>query len=134
MMIGHKAVEAVNCAGEQGKYWEMHDRLFQNQQDLSIPGLRKYAEAIGLDLDAFQRCLDSGKQADKIRRDIEGGQKVGVQGTSTFFLGFQEPDSQNLKVLRMIVGAQPYTQFKETIEWALKEIREYSWRKEGNYS
>lgn len=117
-----KAAEAANCAGEQGKYWEMHDRLFQNQNQLGAAELPKHAEAIGLNLSAFEQCLGSGGQGAQIRKDIEDGQKAGVRGTPTFFLGVQEPDKQTVKVLRMIAGAQPYPQFKEAIEWGLREI------------
>lgn len=117
-----KAAEAANCAGEQGKYWEMHDRLFQNQNQLGAGELPKYAQAIGLNLSAFRECLDNGKQVAEIRKDMEDGQRAGVQGTPTFFLGVQEPDGKTIKVLRTIVGAQPYAQFKDAIESVLKEI------------
>jgi len=117
-----KAHEAANCAGEQGKYWEMHDRLFQNQNQLGAAELPKHGEAIGLKAAEFEQCLKSGKQGTEIRRDMEDGQKAGVQGTPTFFLGLQEPDGKTIKVLRMIVGAQPYGQFKEAIDRALGEV------------
>lgn len=118
-----KAHEAANCAAEQGKYWEMHDRFFQNQNQLGAAELPKHAQAIGLDLSAFQQCLNSGKQAGEIRKELEEGQKAGVNGTPTFFLGLQEADGKTIKVLRTILGAQPYPQFKEAIEGALNQIR-----------
>lgn len=118
-----KAHEAANCAGEQGKYWEMHDRLFQDQNQLGVEELPKHAKAIGLNGAAFQQCLDSGKQAADIRKDLTDGQNAGVRGTPTFFFGVQEADSQTIKVLRMIVGAQSYAQFKEAVEWALREMK-----------
>ena len=112
-----------SCAGEQGKYWEMHDRLFENQNQLGVEELPKHAQAIGLNLLAFQRCLDSGKQAAEIRKDVEDGQRAGVGGTPTIFLGVRDSDSQTIKVLRVIVGAQPYAQFKEAIESALSQVK-----------
>ncbi len=118
-----KAAEAANCAGEQGKYWEMHDRLFQNQNQLGVAELPKHAQVIGLSLPAFQQCLNSGKQAAEIRKDMEDGQRAGVNGTPTFFLGVQDSDGQNVKALRMIVGAQPHAQFKEAIESALSQVK-----------
>jgi len=118
-----KAAEAANCAGEQGKYWQMHDRLFQNQNQLGVEELPKHAQAIGLSLSAFQQCLDSGKHAAEIRKDMEHGQRAGVNGTPTFFLGVQDSDGENVKVLRAIVGAQPYVQFKEAIESALSQMK-----------
>ncbi|MGI0016150.1 MAG: DsbA family protein [Nitrososphaera sp.] len=118
-----KAAEAANCAGEEGKYWEMHDRLFQNQNQLATGELPKHAKAIGLNVSTFQQCIGSGRQATEIRRDMEDGQKAGVQGIPTFFRGTQDSDTQAVKVLRMIIGAQPYAQFKDAIEWALREVK-----------
>lgn len=118
-----KAAEAANCAGEQGKYWEMHDRLFQNQNELEVKHFPKHVNALGLDLSAFRKCLNGGKHAAKIRRDIEEGQKAGVKGTPTFFLGVQDSDSQTIKVLTVIHGAQPYAQFKEAFEAALSQLK-----------
>jgi len=118
-----KAAEAANCAGEQGKYWQMHDRLFQDQNQLGVEELPKHAQAIGLSLSVFQQCLNSGKQAAEIRKDMEHGQRAGVNGTPTFFLGVQDSDGQTVKVLRAIVGAQPYVQFKEAIESGLSQVK-----------
>lgn len=101
----------------------MHDRLFQNQNQLGTAELPKHADAIGLKVAAFQQCLDSGKQATEIRKDLTDGQIAGVRGTPTFFLGVQNSNSQTIKVLRVIPGAVPYAQFKEAIEWALKETK-----------
>lgn len=111
-----KAHEAANCAGEQGKYWEMHDRLFANQQTLGLKDMPNHAQTLGLNLAKFQQCLDSGKHASKIRSDLADGQKAGVQGTPTFFLALTEPNGANLKVLRVIRGAQPYAAFKQAMD------------------
>ena len=118
-----KAHEAAHCAGDQGKCWEMHDRLFQNQTNLGPEELPKHAEAIGLSSSVFQKCLGSEKHASRIRKEIEHGRKAGVQGTPTFFLGSQDSDARTVKVLRMIQGAQSYAQFKEAIDGALNEIK-----------
>lgn len=111
-----KAHEAAICAGEQGKYWQMHDRLFANQQALGLTELPQYAQALGFDLAKFQQCLESGKEASKIRNDLADGLKAGVQGTPTFFLGFTDANDTKVKALRVIRGAQPYAAFKEAID------------------
>jgi len=111
-----KAHEAANCAGEQGKYWEMNGRLFANQKAMSPKDLSDHAQALALDMPKFQQCLDSGKYAEKIRKDLVDGQKAGVQGTPSFFVALTEPNDTNLKVLRTIRGAQPYAAFKDAIE------------------
>jgi protein-disulfide isomerase len=111
-----KAAEAARCAGEHGKYWEMHEQLFSNQNALDRNDLLVHAQTVGLELSAFQQCLDSGKYQSKVRRDIADGSKAGVQGTPAFFLGLTQPGTQEVKVLRKIEGAQPYNNFQEAIE------------------
>src|SRR3989304_9730917 len=68
-----KAAEAALCAGEQGKYWEMHDLLFKNQKALGPDNLSSYAKDLALDTSKFKECLDSGKYAAKIKKDMEEG-------------------------------------------------------------
>ena len=111
-----KAAEAAHCAGEQGKYWEMHDRLYNNQRALGPKDLPQHAQALGLDVPKFQQCLESGKHAARIRKDLEEGQQAGVTGTPGFFLGLTEPNDPRVKVLRVLKGAQPYSSFKNTID------------------
>lgn len=114
--LAFKAHEAANCSGEQEKYWEMHDRLFANSTALGLKDLSQHARALALDLPKFQECLDSGKQAGKIRSDLAEGQKAGVQGTPTFFLGLTEPNDTQITAVKIIRGAQPYAAFKQAIE------------------
>lgn len=111
-----KAHEAVRCAGEQQKYWEMHARLLGNPQTLSGNGLEGHAKTLGLDVPTFQLCMDSGKHAAGVRLDHAEGSKVGVNGTPSFFLGLTDPNDSNMKTLRTIRGAQPFGAFKEAIE------------------
>jgi protein-disulfide isomerase len=113
-----KAAEAAHCAGEQGKYWEMHDKLFANQQALQPDKLPGYAEEIGLQMDAFRQCLDSGKYAEKIKSDIAEGQKLGVSGTPTLLLGVS--DGGKMKDVKMMRGAQPFALFKQEIDKLLE--------------
>ena len=110
-----KAAEATHCAGDQGKYWEMHDRLFANQRELDRPGLSKQAEALGLDVAAFDQCVDTGKHTARIRKDMAKAQSLQVSGTPTFFLGVTDPNGLQVKGTRM-TGAQPYQAFKDAIE------------------
>jgi len=69
-----KAAEAAHCAGEQGKFWEMHDRLFANQQTIAAADLPTHAEALQLDASQFQQCPDSGLCAAATKNVVEGGQ------------------------------------------------------------
>ena len=112
-----KASEAALCAGDQGKYWEMHDRLFANQRALAPAQLTSYAQAVGLDEAKFTKCLEAGTKAAKVRKDLAEGVKAGVTGTPAFFLG--TVDGSTVKVIRIIKGAQPFGNFKEAIDGAL---------------
>jgi protein-disulfide isomerase len=100
-----KAAEAAHCAGEQGKYWEMHDRLFANQQALAIPALKQHAAALSLDTSKFDQCLDSGRHAESIKADMKHGEQLGVQSTPTVYVNG-----------RAVVGAQPYEYFQAIID------------------
>jgi protein-disulfide isomerase len=100
-----KAAEAAECAHEQGKFWEMHAKLFENPTALQPPDLSRYAAEIGLKPDVFQQCLASGRNAEKWRTDMEEGTKYGVAGTPTFFVNG-----------RMVGGVRPYDAFAEIIE------------------
>ena len=113
-----KAAEAARCAGEQGQYWEMHDLIMGNQRALSVKGLGQNAEALGLKIETFQQCLDSGRYAADIRTDMEDGKKNGVSATPAFFLGMTAEDG-SFKVTRLILGAQPFATFKEAIDGLL---------------
>ncbi len=110
-----KASEAALCAGDQGKFWEMHDRLFANQNALSLEALSKHAEALGLDTTQFKECIDNGKHAAQIKAATVEGQKAGITGTPGFLLGFIEADGK-VRATKKIPGAVPYATFKATID------------------
>ena len=110
-----KAAEATHCASDQGKYWEMHDRLFANQRELTRPDLTKHAQALGLNVAAFDSCLDSNKYAARVRKDIAEAQSLQANGTPTFFIGLTDANGSQIKGTRL-VGALPYQSFKDQIE------------------
>ncbi len=114
-----KAHEAANCAGDQGKFWEMHNQLFANQKKLHPKDLLGYAETLGLDLSVFESCLDSGKHTAEIRKDIDAGVKTGIRGTPSFLLGYTESAPSKAKAVSMLRGAQPYRQFKQAFDQLL---------------
>jgi protein-disulfide isomerase len=111
-----KAGEASHCAAEQGKYWEMHDRLFANQQALEVPKLVEHATAIGLDSKKFQACLDGGKYAAEIRKDMADADRLGVSATPTTLIAVSQPNDPNVKVVKVIRGAQSYAVFKAAFD------------------
>ena len=80
-----KAAEASHCAGEQGKYWEYHDRLYLTRR-LEIADLKEHARTLKLDGEAFDKCLDTGKYFDQVRNSLNEGQRLGIEGTPSFFM------------------------------------------------
>ncbi|MFA6098103.1 MAG: thioredoxin domain-containing protein [Patescibacteria group bacterium] len=80
------AAEAAECAHEQGKFWEMHDKLFINQQNLENSDLKIYAREIGLNANVFDQCLDSRQYKNEVTQDFNDGIFAGVDGTPTFFI------------------------------------------------
>ncbi len=114
------AALASECADDQGKFWEMHDIIFENQrvwQDLQIPQstdtFREYATEIGLNTDDFDSCMNSGKHIEEIGNDLEDGRLYGVTGTPGFFVG-------NEKIgFTKLIGAQPFSSFQKVIDGQL---------------
>lgn len=100
-----KAAEAGGCADEQGKFWAMHDQLFDNQARLKVPDLKRHARSVGLDSAKFDACLDSGRFAVRVREHLEAGSRAGVRGTPAFFVNG-----------RPLSGALTYEQFKDVID------------------
>ena len=115
-----RAAAAAECAGDQGKYWPMHEKLFSNQQALGAADLARYAQEAGVDAAKFKQCVDADVHGAKIRKDLTDAQAAGITGTPTFFLGFIEGDGK-VKVVRRIQGAQPYPVFKGAIDGLLAE-------------
>ena len=116
-----KAALAAGCALDQGKYWEMHDRLFENQAAFTVYNLMQRAEEIGLNKETFQKCLNNNEYATEVQSDFADGTKAGVNQTPFFFLGLTEPNSPKVKVLTVISGAKPYSVFKAAIDSALQQ-------------
>ena len=104
------AALASEAAREQGKFWQMHDKLFANQQALDRPNLEKYAQEIGLDMNKFKAALDKEKNKERIKKDLDDAANFGARGTPNFFI-----NGRNFR------GAQPLESFKEVINEELKK-------------
>jgi protein-disulfide isomerase len=104
-----KAHEAARCAGEQGKFWEYHDKLFARSPNHSLPELQLFARDLKLESVAFAECLESSKYHAAVAGDILEGKRLGVQGTPTFFING-----------RMREGEQSLAAFQELIESELR--------------
>jgi protein-disulfide isomerase len=111
----YKAHEAANCAGDQGKYWEMHNQLFASPTR-DVGELEKQASAIGLDGGKFKACLEGGKYAKPVRESVARMQELGVDSTPTFLIGLTPSANQPFKVIKVLRGAMPFSQFKSVID------------------
>ena len=105
-----QAGQAAECAASQGRFWEYHDMLFQNQGSQDNKGLKGMARQVGLDGDAFDICLDSGAQSQRVIEDYETGRSYGVRATPTFFING-----------RMLEGFLPFDDFKAIVDQAAKQ-------------
>jgi predicted DsbA family dithiol-disulfide isomerase len=106
--MAQKAAEASLCANEQGKFWQMHDAMFSDQEKLEVPDLKAKAGKLGLDQAKFDQCLDSSKYAARITEDTKAGSQAGVTGTPAFFING-----------RSLSGAQPYEALAQIIDQEL---------------
>jgi protein-disulfide isomerase len=112
-----QASEAAECAARQGKFWEMHDRLFESKA-LAPADLSQHADRLGLEKEAFRACLEQEQGRQRIKADIEEGVRLGVKGTPMFFIGHVQPDG-SVKLTRQIKGAASFDVFRAAIDEAL---------------
>src|SRR3989344_754109 len=110
--------EAARCAGEQDKYWQMHDKIFEEQgkfgsgtvSNITEADVKGWATEMGMNAESFNSCIDSGNYADEVQANFNEGAQFGVSGTPSFFIGKRDGTGQ------LIVGAQPYSAFKQAID------------------
>jgi len=105
-----KAAEASECAGDQEKFFEYHDVLFENQKALDINSLKAYASQIGLNTEKFNRCLDTDEKASIVAEDLKQGMASGARGTPYFVVINKEGKSS------VVSGAQPWENFEAVIK------------------
>lgn len=118
------AAEAAYCAGDQGKFWDMHDIIFANQTGENAGGytdrrLEAFAEAINLDMDQYSECMSSGKYADLTEQDAIDAREAGIQATPSFIITYEVNGETQTRVIQ---GAQSIDVFAQEIDAALAEI------------
>lgn len=99
------AAEAANCANEQGVFWDYHDKLFSMELGLNPEAYQGYASQLGMDEEAFQECIESGRYQQEVQSDFDFAANLGVRSTPTFFINGIA-----------VVGAQPFEIFQQVIE------------------
>ncbi len=117
------AAKASSCAGEQGRFWEMHDRLFVDQSFASPNVFEGYASHIrGLDTESFRACLRSSSFND-IAEDQKEAARLGVRSTPSFFIGRIEADGKRVSAMKKINGVVSYEEFSRAIDDVIAESR-----------
>jgi protein-disulfide isomerase len=114
---------AAACAGDQGKFWEMHRSLFATPPVKDVAGLTAKAKEVGLDPQAFTACLTGGKHDGAIQASVQRMEQLGIQGTPMTVIGIAPAPGQPMKVVKYVYGAQPYAAFKDAIEEVLAQAK-----------
>ncbi|MDA2921176.1 DsbA family protein [Desulfobacterota bacterium AH_259_B03_O07] len=114
------AAIAANCAGEQGKYWEVHDFFFENPTKLDVDSVLNSSKELNLNEDQFRKCAEDKTKEAEVNKDFEAGQKYGVRGTPSFFIGKTDNGKKEMTGV-YVRGAQPFSAFKTHIDKLLAE-------------
>ena len=115
------AARAAHCAGEQDLFWEMHHQLFANRAALKRDDLELYADELNVDLDAFNECLDSRRHTAAIRNDAMLLNRVGVRSTPTYLLGERIPETERVRVVKVLKGSQSVEELSAAIDTLLSK-------------
>jgi protein-disulfide isomerase len=108
--------ESAHCAGRQGKYWPMHELIWQNVGALGDEHLVGYAGKLGLDTSAFRACLDSDAMRPRVLKDLAWAGELGLSSRPTFFVGRRHPGRPGAWVGRYVVGSQSHVVFRSLIQ------------------
>ena len=121
-----KSHEAAACAGDQGKYWQMHDLLFTNAPSRDAAQLTANAGMVGVDMKKFEACLNGGNggtHAPALRESIARMQQLGVGGTPLVLIGLTPAPGSPMKIISSVYGARPYADFKTALDKALAQAK-----------
>jgi protein-disulfide isomerase len=114
--------EAARCAAEQGKFWEMHRRMFSPPGSHIDVALEAQADAAGLSLASFKECLASGRTKAEVAKSVSLAAELGATGTPSFFVGLRDPATDNVKIVSAVSGAQPFAAFEKAIAAAASRL------------
>jgi protein-disulfide isomerase len=115
-----RAHEAAACAGEQGKYWEMHNSLFANAPAKDDAALTAQAQALGVNISAFSSCLSAGRYTSQVKASVARMEQLGVGGTPLTLIGLTPAPGQPMKVVSYVYGARPFADFKAALDPLLR--------------
>ena len=116
--MASEAAEAAHCADEQGRFWEMHDKMMSDPE--SVNDLNALASSLDLDMQKFESCMDEKKYVGKVASNLSLAKKLNILAAPGFVIAASNPDNpQKVKGISFILGALPFTQFQKEIDQAL---------------
>ncbi len=112
--------EAARCAGEQGRFWDMHDLLYLDQSPYSAESSAKWISAIGIEAEPFRACMESHRYRDPIRRSLALADRMGIRGTPTFLIGTCDDSGIVIRSEEIFTGVEPIKKFQAVLDRLLK--------------
>lgn len=109
-----QAAEAAECARQQGRFWEYHDRLFAQQKSMTRDDLSRHANSVTLKVEAFESCLNEGEMAGRVAVDVAEVKRLGLTGTPVFMIGEMQKDG-SARVTHKIVGSHPFAVYESVL-------------------
>jgi protein-disulfide isomerase len=110
-----RAHQATRCAAEQGKFWEMHTKMFSPAGTHSLEQLEVHATAAGLAMAPYRECMTSNRTVAAVQASVEAAVALGANGTPSFFVGIRDPETNRVRVVQALSGAQPFAEFEKVL-------------------
>lgn len=117
------AHQATRCAAEQGKFWEMHSRMFSPAGTHSPEQLEAHAKAAGVSIEPYLECLASNRTLTDVKASVDTAVQLGANGTPAFFVGIRDLETNHVRILQGLSGAQPFAEFEKVIQTVEARVR-----------
>lgn len=117
------AHRATRCAAEQGRFWEMHTKMFSPAGTHTVEALEAHATAAGVSLAPYRECVTSDRSAAAVQASIETAVQLGANGTPAFFVGIRDPQTNRVRIVQGLSGAQPFAEFDKVIAAVEAQLR-----------
>jgi protein-disulfide isomerase len=110
-----RAHQATRCAAEQGKFWEMHTRMFSPAGTHTAEQLEAHATTAGVSLAPYRDCMASNRTVADVQASVETAVQLGANGTPSFFVGIRDPETNRVRIVQALSGAQPFAEFEKVL-------------------
>lgn len=109
------AHQATRCAAEQGRFWELHVKMFSPAGTHTMDQIEAHARDAGIDIEPFRTCVTSGRTLPDVQQSVQTAARLGANGTPAFFLGIRDPETHRVRIVQPISGAVPYEEFERVV-------------------